>query len=130
MGNDDNKLIKVAHYNTKLNPIIGVDFEAFIVYRSKGLLTHLMNRRHFIAAKYIDYLSDIIHNPDFAGYHNGNIELVKCYKDNLFVSIRLDHRKSHYYVATIFDVKKSKIATYVKSGRLKIVNKEILIDEM
>ena len=91
MGNDDNKLIKVAHYNTKLNPIIGVDF---------------------------------------AGYHNGNIELVKCYKDNLFVSIRLDHRKSHYYVATIFDVKKSKIATYVKSGRLKIVNKEILIDEM
>lgn len=49
---------------------------------------------------------------------NGNIELVKCYNDNIFVSIKLDEKESKYYIATVFDVKKGKIDSYVKSGRL------------
>ena len=78
MRNED-KLIKVAHYNTKLNSVLGFDY---------------------------------------AGCYNGNIELVKCYNDNIFVSIKLDEKESKYYIATVFDVKKGKIDSYVKSGRL------------
>lgn len=121
MQNED-KLIKVARYNTQLNQVINTSFEAFDIYRSKGLLTHLINRRHFIAAKYIDYLPSIIRAPDYAGNYNGNIELVKCFKDNIYISIKLDTKRNHYYVATMFDVKRSKINSYIKSGRLKIVN--------
>lgn len=123
MGKDDNKLIKIANYNKELNPIINADFESFAIYRSKGLPVHLMKRKHYTAAKYIDFLSDIIEKPDYAGIYNGSIELVKCYKDNIFVSIKIDVKRKHYYVATMFDVKKSKIDSYVKSGRLKTVNK-------
>lgn len=119
---DDNKLIEIAHFNTNLNSILGTKFNAFIIYKSKGLLTHLIKRKHFVAAKYIDYLPQIIKEPDYAGYNNGNIELVKRYKDNIFISVKLDTKRSKYYVATIFDVKQSKIDSYIKTGRWKNTN--------
>ena len=117
MGNED-KLIKIAHYNTDLNSILGVEYNNFEIYRSKGLMTHLIKRKHFVAATYIDFLADILRYPDSAGCYNGHIELVKCYKDNIFISIKLDEKKSKYYVATVFEVKKGKIESYIKSGRL------------
>lgn len=117
MGKDDG-LIKIAFFNTKLNALLGTEYEAFSIYKSKGLLAHLINRKHFVAAKYIDYLPDIISQPDYIGIHNDSIELVKCYRDNIFISVKLDVSRSMYYVATMFDVKQSKIESYVKSGRL------------
>ena len=123
MGKDD-KLVKIAFYNSKYNSLLNVDYAPFPIYKSKGLLKHLINKKHFVAAKYIDYLPDIINNPDYIGIHNGNIELIKCYKDNIFISIKLDVKKSKYYVATVFDVKKSKIDTYVRNGRLIKIDKK------
>lgn len=117
------KLMQIATFNTDLNSLLGTDFQAFAIYRSKGLLTHLINRKHFTAAKYIDYLAEIIESPDYAGYYDGNIELVKIFKDNIFVSIKLDKKKHQYYVATMFDTKIGKIESYVRSGRLKKVGK-------
>jgi len=43
--------------------------------------------------------------------------LVKLFKDDIFVSVKLDSSKDLYYIATMFDVKKSKIEKNVKSGR-------------
>ena len=117
------KLIKIACFNTDLNYILGTDFQPFDIYRSKGLMTHLINHKHFTAAKYLDYLPEIIESPDYAGYTDGNIELVKVFKDNIFISIKLDGKKNKYYVATMFDVKIKKIESYIKSGRLKKVPK-------
>ena len=119
---NNNKLIKTATFNTQLNKIIGTNFNSFAIYRSNGLYTHLQKRKHYTACTYIDFLSDIIHNPDFIGYYNNNIELVKCYKDNIFICIKLDSKNKHYYIATMFDIKRSKIDSYLKSGRLKKVN--------
>lgn len=31
-------------------------------------------------------------------------------------------KRKHYYIATMFDIKRSKIDSYLKSGRLKKVN--------
>ncbi|MBR6486486.1 MAG: hypothetical protein IKT17_07340 [Lachnospiraceae bacterium] len=117
------KLIRITSFNTNLNTLLGTDFQAFTVYRSKGLMTHMINKKHFTAAKYIDYLPEIIESPDYAGCYNGNIELVKVFKDNIFISIKLDKKKHQYYVATMFDAKTSKIESYVNSGRLKKVEK-------
>lgn len=117
MGTKD-KLIKIATFNTSLNKWVGTQYEAFAIYKSKGLLTHLINRKHYSAAKYMDYLPDIIMWPDYIGINKDNIELVKCYKDNIFISIQLDSKKSKYFVATMFEVKQSKIDSYVRKGRL------------
>ncbi|MBQ9360319.1 MAG: hypothetical protein IJT96_04715 [Lachnospiraceae bacterium] len=115
------KLIKIANFNTNLNSLLNLNFPKFDIYRSKGLLAHLINKKHFKAAKYIDYLPEIIMYPDYAGCNDGNIELVKMFKDNIFISIKLDNIHKHYYVATMFEVKMGKIEAYVKTGRLKMV---------
>lgn len=112
------KLIFVATLKQKyLNPL-WLEKSEIRVYRSKGLLAHLLKRKHFIAAKYLDYLPDIIKSPDYAGISNNQIELVKCFKDNIFISIKLDANRRIYYVATLYEVSYSKIESYCKSGRL------------
>ena len=92
-----------------------------------GSSPHLINRKHFVAAKYIDYLPDLISSPDYLGIQDSNIEMVKCYKDNIFISVKLDTKKSKYYVATVFDVKQSKIDSYVRSGRLIKIDEKMNI---
>ena len=125
MGNSD-KLYQVARFNTELNKILNTSYEAFIIYQSKGLLAHLLKRKHYVAAKYIDNIPEIIRKPDYIGTYNGSIEFVKCYKDNIFISVKLDSKRNKYYVATAFDVKQGKIESYVKNGRLKKVEANML----
>ncbi|MBQ9607345.1 MAG: hypothetical protein IJV16_09275 [Lachnospiraceae bacterium] len=119
------KLITITTFNTDLNALLKTDFQPFTIYRSKGLLTHLLNRKHLAAVKYIDFLPEIIESPDYAGYNDGNIELVKILKDKIYISIKLDNKNHKYYVATMFDVKMGKIESYLKSGRLKRVEKRV-----
>ena len=85
-------------------------------------MTHLLNRNHYTSAKYIDHLAEIIERPDYAGYNSGTIELVKEYKNNIFVCIKLDEKSDKHYVSTMFDIKKAKLNSYVSSGRLKRIN--------
>ncbi len=115
------KLKKITKFNTKFNKILGTEYEAFDIYMSKGLKTHLIKQKHYIASKYVDKLNEIIESPDYIGNHNRNIEIVKVYKENIFISIKLDEKNSRYFVATMFDVKKGKIDAYINTGRLKNV---------
>ena len=117
------KLIKITTFNPIYNDLLGTSFQAFYVYRSKGLLTHLIKRKHMIAIKYVDCLPEIISFSDFIGCCKGNIEMIKTFKDNIYISIRLDSQHNRYYVATMFDVKIEKIESYLKSGRIKRVPK-------
>ena len=118
MPNDD-KLIKVGRLNSKIDKVVGKTISNIDIFRSKGLLTHLLKRKHYTAAKYLDYLPDVLQAPDYVGYVDGVVELVKLFKDDIFVSVKLDSSRDLYYIATMFDVKKSKIETNVKSGRWK-----------
>ncbi len=120
MGNSD-KLYQVARFNTELNKILNTSYEAFVIYQSKGLLAHLLKRKHYVAAKYIDNIPEIIRGPDYIGIYNGSIEFVKCYKDNIFISVKLDVKRSKYYVATAYEVKQGKLDSYVRTGRLNKV---------
>ncbi len=117
MGKND-KLIAVALFNTEHNQYLATDYEAFTIFRSKGLLAHLIKKNHFQAAKYLDDLPEIITNPDYIGLNGTSFEMVKCYKENIFITIKLDVKKNQYFVATMFDIKKGKLDSYVESGRL------------
>ena len=120
MGNSD-KLYQVARFNTELNKILNTSYEAFIIYQSKGLLAHLLKRKHYVAAKYIDNIPEIIRRPDYIGIYNSSIEFVKCYKDKIFISVKLDAKRNKYYVATAYEVKQGKLDSYVRTGRLNKV---------
>ena len=117
------KMIFITEIPNALLSLFGISKKNVKIYRSKGLLAHLLKRKHYKAARYLDYISEIINSPDYAGVNEGQIELVKIFKDNIFLSIKLDASKDMYYVATLFDVSMAKIKAYCKTGRLKKLDK-------
>lgn len=80
--------------------------------------------------KYIDYIPDIIESPDYVGINPNeagteSIELIKRYKDNILVGIKLDEENGYLYVSTMHDIQEGKISRRLYSGRIK----EFIIDK-
>lgn len=123
------ELLKVGEYNPKFNEILGIDIGNLEIYRSKGLRSHMVKRKHFKCLKYIEYIPDIILNPDYIGINpnepSTSIELVKRYADNVMIGIKLDTDGEYLYVSTMHDIQESKIARRLHGGRLK----EFLVDK-
>lgn len=126
----DNKLLKVGKYNLVFNDILGINISDFDIYRSKGLPAHMLKRHHEKCLKYIDYIPDIIKEPDYIGINPNetevqSIELIKRYRDNVLIGIKLDKDNDYLYVSTMYDISESKIQMRLFSGRFK----EFIIDK-
>ena len=121
-GKNLDKLIKVGNYNKKFNELLGINITQKEIFRSKGLPAHLLKRNHGNCLKYIDYISDIIEHPDYIGVNpneaNQSIELVKKYKDNILLGIKVDLSTNSLYISTMFDLQESKLKRRIHSGRL------------
>lgn len=117
------ELLKVGKYNPRFNDILGIDIKDLEIYRSKGLPAHMLKRKHFKCLKYIDYIPDIILEPDYIGRNpneaDNSIELIKRYSDNVMIGIKLDTDGEYLYVSTMHDVQESKILRRLHSGRIK-----------
>lgn len=117
------ELLQVGTYNLRFNEILGIAMDELTIYRSKGLPAHMIKRKHFKGLKYIDYIPDIIENPDYIGINPNeagkSIELIKRYKDNIMIGIKLDIDGEYLYVSTLHDVQELKIARRLYSGRIK-----------
>lgn len=120
---EKDELLKVGKYNPLFNDILGINIEELEIFRSKGLPSHMVKRKHYKCLKYIDYIPDIISNPDYIGVNpnepEDSIELVKKYSDNVMLGIKLDTDGKYLYVSTMYDVQESKISRRLFSGRLK-----------
>lgn len=121
------ELLKVGEYNKKFNDILGIEISDFDIYRSKGLPAHMLKRHHEKCLKYIDYIPDIIRNPNYIGVNPNeteeeSIELIKRYKDNILIGIKLDKDNDYLYVSTMHDISESKIQRRLFSGRFKEFN--------
>ena len=121
--NEKEELLKVGRYNSKFNEILGIDIKDLEIYRSKGLPSHIVKRKHYKCLKYIDYIPDIISAPDYIGINPNeqgtSIELIKRYADNVMIGIKLDTDEEYLYVSTMHDVQESKISRRLYSGRIK-----------
>lgn len=121
--NEKEELLKVGKYNSKFNDILGIDIENMDIYRSKGLPSHMVKRKHYKCLKYIDYIPDIVSEPDYIGVNPNeegtSIELIKRYADNVMIGIKLDTDGEYLYVSTMHDVQESKISRRLHSGRIK-----------
>ena len=74
-------LLRVGSFTEKFNNVLGISMEPLEIFRSKGLPAHMVKRKHYKCLKYIDYIPDIIANPDYIGINpnesGDSIELVK-----------------------------------------------------
>lgn len=123
-----NEEVVVGVYRQQFNELLNLNISSMSIVRSKGLISHLIKRRHFVALKYIDYIPDIIRNPDFIGVNPNetkgmSIELVKCFKDNILMGIKMSPTKDKLYVSTMFDISTAKIRRRVHSKRLIVLDK-------
>ena len=120
---EKDELLKVGSFDEKFNMILGTDIKQLDIFRSKGLPAHMLKRKHYKCLKYIDYIPDIVENPDYIGINpnesGDSIELVKQYDDNVLLGIKLDMDGKYLYVSTMYDVQESKVSRRLHSGRLK-----------
>ena len=120
------ELLIVGEYNPDFNKILGININKLKIYRSKGLPSHMIKRKHYKCLKYIDYIPDIILNPDYIGINPNeqeqSIELIKQYSDNVLVGIKLDVGGEYLYVSTMHDVQENKISRRLHSGRIKKIS--------
>ena len=120
---EKSELLRVGKYNPRFNEILGLEIDELDIYRSKGLPAHMLKRRHFKCLKYIDYIPEIIENPDYIGVNPNeqvtSIELIKRYADNVMIGIKLDTDGNYLYVSTMHDIQESKISRRLYSGRLR-----------
>ena len=125
---ENNDILLVGKYNQRFNEILNIDYKELNIYRSKGLPAHMVKRKHYNCLKYVDYISDIIASPDYIGINPNepekSLELIKCYKDNVMIGIKLDSTGQYYYVSTMFDIQKSKIDRRLHSGRIRKFSEE------
>jgi len=116
-------LVKVGDFTDKYNKVLGTNIKHLEIFRSKGLPAHMVKRKHYKCLKYIDYIPDIIANPDYVGINpneaGDSIELVKRYEDNVLLGIKLNIDGTYLYVSTMYDVQESKVSRRLHSGRLK-----------
>ena len=116
-------MIKVGFFTNTFNDILNTEIDNLEIYRSKGLPSHMVKRKHYKCLKYIDYIPDIIENPDYVGINPNekyeSIELVKKFDDNVLLGIKLDSEGQYFYVSTMFDIQESKLERRLHSGRLK-----------
>ncbi len=116
------KKFKVGCFDVSLNNVLGTSFAAKSIYQSKGLKTHMLKRKHYTAAQYIDFIPQIIADPDYIGKsgdkENVSIEYVKCYDDNIRLVVKADSKSGDLYVATMFELPQKKLDRFVHSGRL------------
>ena len=61
----------------------------------------MVKRKHFNCLKYIDYLPEIIENPDYVGVNpnenDKSIEFIKKYSKNVLVGVKLEKDGQYLY---------------------------------
>ena len=123
---EKNDLIKVGKYDLRYNELLSIDIEELDIFRSKGLPAHMVKRKHFNCLKYIDYLPEIIENPDYVGVNpnenDKSIEFIKKYSKNVLVGVKLEKDGQYLYVSSMYDIQDSKISRRLYSGRIKNAN--------
>ena len=86
----------------------------------------MVKRKHFNSLKYIDYLPEIIENPDYVGVNpnenDKSIEFIKKYSKNVLVGVKLEKDGQYLYVSSMYDIQDSKISRRLYSGRIKNAN--------
>lgn len=130
---DNKDLLYVGKYNVSYNDILDLHLGELEIYRSKGLPTHMVKRKHFKALKYIDYIPDIISEPDYIGVNPNekdiSIEMIKKYSDNILIGIKLDSDGEYLYVSTMHDIQESKISRRLFGGRIKDIKNRTITED-
>lgn len=109
----------MGKYTPIYNSSIGINLPCGNIFQSQGLYKHI-EKRHPDCLKYLNNIAEIVSAPDYIGTNpleKDSIEFVKIYDKNILVAVKLDVRDNYLYVASLFDMKESKLLRRINSGR-------------
>ena len=118
----DHKLFKVGDYISRFNDLTGQKIQCGPIFQSSGLIAHIKKHHPESDTSILNRVPIIIKNPDYIGKHPkepNSIELVKLFENHEMVCIKLDLKQNYLYVASVFEIKQSKLENRINSGRLK-----------
>ncbi|WP_391527644.1 PBECR2 nuclease fold domain-containing protein [Peptoniphilus harei] len=82
----------------------------------------MVKRKHYDFLKYFEEIDNIIKNPDYVGTSprekDVSIEYVKCCEDNVLVVVKLNRKKSVFYITSMYIISEYKLESRIKRGRL------------
>ena len=111
----------VGIYKQRFNDLTGQSLPCTDIYQSYGLSKHIQSH-HPNELQNIALIPQIINAPDYVGHNPkepNSIELVKVYRNNVMVCVKLDSANGYLYVASVFEISTSKLQNRLNSGRLK-----------
>ena len=110
----------VGAYREQFNILLAASLPCGPIYKSDGFAAHI-KKRHPGYEAYIDRIPEIIAFPDFIGRNPkepDSIELIKVFSENIQIAVKLDQKRGYLYVASLYDVKRSKVERRLAGGRL------------
>lgn len=107
----------------KIKDILNIKIDTNeIIFSKDGLRKHILKRNHYNSLKYFNKIEEIVKNPDYVGSSPKekeiSIEYIKCYEDNVLVAVKLNRKKSIFYIASMYIISEYKLENRIKSGRL------------
>lgn len=110
----------------KITRLLKVNLPNDNIYMAPGVRKHV-KKRHEHCLKYLEFISDIVDNPDYVGINPSepnSIELVKIFDDNILVSINLSTatEMNYLYVSSLYDISNGKLKNRINSGRLREIS--------
>ena len=93
-----------------------------IIFSKSGLKKHMIKKNHYSSLKYFEKIEEIINKPDYVGKSprekSISLEYIKCYNDNILVAVKLNRKKSAFYIASMYIISDYKLQNRINSGRL------------
>ena len=105
---------------------MGLNLPIVKIYQSNGLPSHMKKHGHAHCIKYLDKIPEILKKPDYIGKNSkeeNSVEFIKKYDGNILVAIKLDKTGDYLYVASMYELKESKLMRRLNSGRMHIYEK-------
>lgn len=116
-------LIFIGKHNLQIDTLLNLKIGEKNIYRSKGLIKHLLKRHHYEALKHLDDIYEIITNPNYVGINpketGVSYEVIKQFNNNIMLGIKLDQKKDILYISTIHQISNKEIIKWLKTGRIK-----------
>lgn len=89
-----------------------------------GAVRHIKKRHPHAFKVYFNKIPEVIESPDYVGMSSQDpkrIELIKKYKDNILVALKLDD-ESNLFVSSMYIIEENRIDKRVTYGRLELVS--------
>ncbi|MEG0012830.1 MAG: PBECR2 nuclease fold domain-containing protein [Cellulosilyticaceae bacterium] len=116
----------IGEISYEILELLNLAMENNKIFIYPGAIRHIKRRHPYAFKLYFKKIPEVIAYPDYIGMSSQNpkrIELVRCYKDNILVALKLDENYN-LFVSSMYIIEENRIEKRVEYGRLQPIKLE------